>query len=159
VHGSVGPGHEIGQSGLAIGVVLPLVANIEEGAAQRAAELHVEPGRLERAEVVVEAGQVERRALIGRKRRIGRRAGEAPFTENFAVARLPGTANSPKSGYRMTAEGKPIERRRNFTMMAMDLKAIWEMSVRKRFRARVQARALLPPAPATTCRWLRRGLG
>ncbi len=29
----------------------------------------------------------------------------------------------------MAAEGKPIERRRNLSMIAMDLKAIWEMSV------------------------------
>ncbi len=40
----------------------------------------------------------------------------------------PGTANSPKSGYRTAAEGIPLQRRRNLSMIAMDLKAIWEMS-------------------------------
>jgi hypothetical protein len=38
-------------------------------------------------------------------------------------------AKSPKSGYRTAAEGKPLRRRRNLGMIAMDLKAIWEMSV------------------------------
>ena len=44
---------------------------------------------------------------------------------------LPGTANSPKSGYRTAAEGKPLQRRRNLSMIVMDLKAIWEMSVKR----------------------------
>ena len=39
-----------------------------------------------------------------------------------------GTANSPKSGHRMAAGGKPLQLRRNLSMIAMDLKAIWEMS-------------------------------
>jgi hypothetical protein len=33
-----------------------------------------------------------------------------------------------KSGHRMAAQGTPIQRRRNLSMIAMDLKAIWEMS-------------------------------
>ena len=33
-------------------------------------------------------------------------------------------ANSPKSGYRTAAAGKPLQRRRNLSMIAMDLKAI-----------------------------------
>jgi len=36
---------------------------------------------------------------------------------------LPGMANSPKSGYRTAAEGRPLQRRRNLSMIAMDLKA------------------------------------
>lgn len=43
---------------------------------------------------------------------------------------LPGTVNSPQSGYRTAAEGKPLQRRRNMSMIAMDLKAIWEMSAK-----------------------------
>ncbi len=42
---------------------------------------------------------------------------------------LPVTANSPKSGHRKATEGKLLQRRRNLDMIAMDLKAIWEMSV------------------------------
>ena len=34
----------------------------------------------------------------------------------------------PKSGHRMAAEGKPLQRRRNLSMITMDLKVIWEMS-------------------------------
>jgi hypothetical protein len=40
----------------------------------------------------------------------------------------PGTANSPKSGNRTAAEGKPLQRQRNLSMIAIDLKLIWEMS-------------------------------
>ena len=43
---------------------------------------------------------------------------------------LPVTANSPKSGHRKAMEGKLLQRRRNLDMIAMDLKAIWEMSVK-----------------------------
>ncbi len=42
---------------------------------------------------------------------------------------LPGTANSPKSGYRTAAEGKPSQRRRSLGMIVMVFKAIWEKSL------------------------------
>jgi len=44
----------------------------------------------------------------------------------------PGTANPPKSDYRTVAEGIPLQGRRIWRMIAMDLKAIWEISVRLR---------------------------
>jgi len=40
----------------------------------------------------------------------------------------PGAANSPKSGDRTAAEGKPLQRRRNLSKITIDLKLILEMS-------------------------------
>ena len=40
-----------------------------------------------------------------------------------------GYGQPTKSGYRTVAEGKPLQWRRIWVMIAMDLKAIWGMSV------------------------------
>ncbi len=50
-------------------------------------------------------------------------AQDAQFAGNSSLART-------------AAEGKPLQRRRNLSMIALDLKAIWEMSDKTIFRVR-----------------------
>jgi len=41
---------------------------------------------------------------------------------------ITGAANSPKSGDRTAAKGKPLQRRRNLSKITIDLKLSWKMS-------------------------------